>query len=140
MSHYKDICIDQCYLNTAKRLQKKSAEDRHFYALKGRNKEIIYDTKEMLTEMKGQMEEHFTRQGTKREIGREFLSQVTNKLEVDMSEFLERNITREEVTNAIQSFQGGKTPGSDGLPIEFYVVVEDLLVPILKRLFILHMF
>ncbi len=119
-SHYKDICIDRCYLNTAKKLQKKSAEDRHFYSLKGRNKEIIYDTKVMVTEMKGQMEEHFTRQGTKSEIGKEFLSQVTSILELDTAEFLERNLTGQEITESIQSFQGGKTPGSDGLPIECF--------------------
>ena len=32
----------------------------------------------------------------------------------------EGSITEEECIKALQSFQGNKTPGNDGLPIEFY--------------------
>lgn len=40
-------------------------------------------------------------------------------------------ITAEEVMEAISSFKNGKSPGSDGLPIEYYKAYKKELVPIL---------
>ncbi len=39
-SHYRDVCLDRCTLTTAKKLQKKSAENRHFYAIQKKNGQI----------------------------------------------------------------------------------------------------
>ena len=40
----------------------------------------------------------------------------------------EGSITEEECVKALQSFQGNKTPGNDGLPIEFIVKFGKSLV------------
>ncbi len=85
--------------------------------------------------MKGQMEELYTQKEGDEGVQQNFLSQTMKKVDADMCDFLEMCITTSEISYAIKSFQGGKTPGSDGLPVEFYVIFGDLLVPILKRLF-----
>jgi len=45
-----------------------------------------------------------------------------SKLSSEASEKCEGKITIEECQNIIKTFQLGKTPGNDGLPIEFYNV------------------
>ncbi len=45
------------------------------------------------------------------------------------------HITLEEVKKAIQDLQGGKSPGEDGLPAEFYKVFSDILAPKLLRVY-----
>lgn len=44
--------------------------------------------------------------------------------------------TPEEVLEAIKSFPAGKSPGPDGLPIEFYRMYGNLLAPILASLYL----
>ena len=41
----------------------------------------------------------------------------------------------DEISHAVRGLSKGKTPGSDGLPLEFYVKFWDLLCPILLRLY-----
>lgn len=48
---------------------------------------------------------------------------------------LEAGITLVEVHAAIGGLQGGKTPGADRLPMEFYSQYVDLLAPRLTALF-----
>lgn len=50
-------------------------------------------------------------------------------------ENLQRLITTEEVLKAIGSFPAGKSPGPNGLPIEFYMTHGDLLAPKLAQLY-----
>ena len=45
-----------------------------------------------------------------------------SKLSNEASEKCEGKITMEECQNIIKTFQLGKTPGNDGLPVEFYNV------------------
>jgi len=45
-----------------------------------------------------------------------------SKLSSEVNEKCEGKITIEECQNTIKTFQLGKTPGNDGLPIEFYIV------------------
>ena len=39
----------------------------------------------------------------------------------------EGSITEEECVKALQSFQGNKAPGNDGLPIEFYSKLWEII-------------
>ena len=45
-----------------------------------------------------------------------------SKLSREANKKCEEKITKEECQNIIKTFQLGKTPGNDGLPIEFYNV------------------
>ena len=44
---------------------------------------------------------------------------------------LEEDLSVEEIKLAIKSMQGGKSPGPDGYPAEFYKTFSDLLSPLL---------
>lgn len=53
---------------------------------------------------------------------------LTEEVQVD----LDKDITMEELLQAIKSINSGKTPGPDGLPIEFYKTFQkQLLTPLL---------
>uniref|UniRef100_A0A803J2H9 Reverse transcriptase domain-containing protein n=1 Tax=Xenopus tropicalis TaxID=8364 RepID=A0A803J2H9_XENTR len=51
------------------------------------------------------------------------------------AEVLNREINLEEVTKAIDSFPNGKSPGPDGLPIEWYKTNKDIVAPQLCNLY-----
>uniref|UniRef100_A0AAY4CPB5 Reverse transcriptase domain-containing protein n=1 Tax=Denticeps clupeoides TaxID=299321 RepID=A0AAY4CPB5_9TELE len=48
---------------------------------------------------------------------------------------LDLGISCEDITQAINSMQNGKSPGPDGFPIEFYKVFSAKLTPLLNKLF-----
>lgn len=50
-------------------------------------------------------------------------------LEARKCEELDRDISLEEVQEALGSMQSGKAPGPDGIPIEFYSVYQEFLAP-----------
>lgn len=47
---------------------------------------------------------------------------------------LDSLVTKEEITENINSMANGKSPGIDGLPNEFYKTFQDLLAPFLLRI------
>lgn len=60
-----------------------------------------------------------------------FASMNLPTLDASQTKALDQPITEEEVRNAISSMKLGKSPGSDGLPIEYYKKFVDTLAPIL---------
>ncbi|KAJ1130101.1 hypothetical protein NDU88_008457 [Pleurodeles waltl] len=49
---------------------------------------------------------------------------------------MEADLTVEEIKGAVGDMSRDKTPGSDGLPIEFYNIYIDKLAPQLLKLYI----
>ena len=45
----------------------------------------------------------------------------TKKLSNDQKEALDKKLTRSELYQALKTFQRNKTPGNDGLTVEFYL-------------------
>lgn len=65
-----------------------------------------------------------------------FLDQLQFQLlSDDIKNELDRNITAEELSEAIQNMNSGKAPGPDGLPIEFYKTFKTKLVEPLLNMF-----
>ena len=56
-----------------------------------------------------------------------FLSSVTTKLASPVVEYLYSFVTLDEYSEALRSLQPGKSPGSNGLPAEFYKRFWDVL-------------
>lgn len=57
------------------------------------------------------------------------------KISEVIKEELEKDITLVELSLAIDSIKGGKTPGPDGLPIEVYKMFKHRLMPALIEMF-----
>ena len=69
------------------------------------------------------------------QIQNEFMSNVPVSLSDDEKSKCDLPLTLQEITLAIRSLSKGKTPGSNGLPLEFYIKFCDLLAPHLVDLF-----
>ncbi len=123
-SNYRDICFDRCNLFTAKKLQKRSAESKHFYALKRKNGEIIYKTREIVKEVREQMEEVFSAGETSTKVAGDFLSADLPQLSDEDRQTLEEEIRYDEIAQAIGSMPKGKTPGGMDYPSNFISVLR----------------
>ena len=69
------------------------------------------------------------------EIQQSLLANLDKHLTPDQQKLCEEPLWRDELSNALFTLANNKTPGSDGLPKEFYVKFWDLLAPILLDLF-----
>ena len=67
---------------------------------------------------------------------KEFLDSLSiNPLEENMLTDLDLDITNEELSVAIGTMKGGKTPGLDGIPIDMYKTFQDAVMEILHVTF-----
>ena len=69
------------------------------------------------------------------EIQQSLLVNLEKHLTLDQKKLCDEPLLRDELSNALFTLAKNKTPGSDGLPKEFYVKFWDLLAPILLDLF-----
>ena len=64
---------------------------------------------------------------------KDFTSQISNKFKLDC----DKPILKLEISEAIKKMKKGKSPGMDGLPIEFYLsfwsIIENLLYEMIKE-------
>ena len=58
-----------------------------------------------------------------------------NPLEENLLANLDLDITKEELSTAIGTMKGGKSPGPDGIPIEIYKTFQDALIPPLLEMY-----
>jgi hypothetical protein len=118
-------------------MQKNSAEMRTVYAIKDENG-IVHETQlEVIQEVRRQYECLFTSVGQIDEnAATMFLSQPPHG-SADETDRLELGgeISEDEIKCAVRSFEKKKTPGSDGLPIEFYLLFLSELGMILNKVY-----
>ena len=77
----------------------------------------------------------YDRKPTDSTASQSFLSSITQVLDYGEQESLDRPVSLDELTKAVESFQKGKTPRSDGLPAEFYLALWDLTGPDLLEVY-----
>lgn len=135
-THFYQIAHDRHTLLTAKLLQKRSAEDRLITSIKTEDGNEITEQTEIIKEIRRQYKKDTTSKGQNPDDVSFFLSNPNlPKLEVDDGILLDGEVLQHEVEKAVKSFKKRKTPGSDGLPIEFYKKFEENLIPILTKLY-----
>ncbi|KAJ1125470.1 hypothetical protein NDU88_003902 [Pleurodeles waltl] len=115
----------------------KKIHSEHTPLVQLRNREdILCDTKEdirkAVTEFYGDLYSEKRLDGNQVE---KFLSGIPRKVSTPAREVLNAPLTLEDLHLAVKSFKSGKTPGSDGLPIEFYTSLWDLVGPDLLELY-----
>ncbi len=83
-----------------------------------------------------QMSDLFATKGCDVDDMHDFLRDDIPKLEFQEWEDLDSNFLSDEIIAAMNSMGKGKSPRSDGLPVEFYLAFSSLLIPLLQKLFI----
>ena len=68
-------------------------------------------------------------------IQQDLLSKVQISLSDQDSGLYENVLSADEISHAVRGLSKGKTPGSEGLPVEFYVKFWDQLCPILLQIY-----
>ena len=68
-------------------------------------------------------------------IQQDLFSKVQISLSDQDSGFYENVLSADEISHAVRGLSKGKTPGSEGLPVEFYVKFWDQLCPILLQIY-----
>ncbi|KAJ1122926.1 hypothetical protein NDU88_001399 [Pleurodeles waltl] len=115
----------------------KKIHSAHTPLVQLRNREgILCDTEEdirkAVTDFYGDLYSEKRSDGDQAE---KFLSGIQRKVSTPAREVLNAPLTLEELHIAVKSFKSGKTPGSGGLPIEFYTSLWDLVGPDLLELY-----
>lgn len=64
-----------------------------------------------------------------------FLNITLPKLSAEQADILDKPVSQDEVRKAIQSMKTGKSPGTDGFPVEYYKQYMDILIPVLTKVF-----
>ena len=77
----------------------------------------------------------YSRDPVDAKIQQELLSKVSVSLSEQDIGICECPLSEDEISRAVRGLSKGKTPGSDGLPLEFYVKFWDKLCPILLQLY-----
>uniref|UniRef100_A0A803TF69 Reverse transcriptase domain-containing protein n=1 Tax=Anolis carolinensis TaxID=28377 RepID=A0A803TF69_ANOCA len=90
-------------------------------------------------EILGKFREFYTKLYKKEEIKLDDISEYLNTLKLQkisdsQREGLNKDITEDEIRNAIKSMKPNKAPGPDGFTLSFYKVLEDELVPFLVKI------
>ena len=122
---------NQYFLNLENSKKKKSCIRK----LVGFNDECIMDPKQIMTEIHSFYANLYDKDSCQQgglSID-EFLKNVnTNMLTDEQQEYLEKKVTTNEYLEALKSFEKNKTPGNDGLTVEFYLgfwhLIEKCLV------------
>lgn len=77
--------------------------------------------------------ELYKEESTERSVQNELLTKIERGLESESCEKCEGLISVGEMEKAVKGMSMGKTPGEDGLSLEFYKQFEDLLLPFLVK-------
>ena len=112
------------YLKEQQQQQKKTIQGLR---TKGTN-ETVTETKDILQEIHNFFTEVYTQKQTDKELQKDFLQHVNTKLKEQDKYTLDLPITQDEIQTTIRTTDTNKSPGIDGLPIEFY----DTFWPTLK--------
>jgi hypothetical protein len=135
-THFKSQVIDTPTLTTAKKLQTQSTESRYIESIVDENEIEVTNIENILKVIRNKYLDLFTSVETNIESKNKFVNSLQKTLSPFEKDSMEIFFTEKEICDAIRSFENGKTPGSDGLNIEFYKNYLDKIVPIMHKLYI----
>ena len=114
------------------KVEKKNYKLSHIQKLENDNGKTITDEKEILKEIKSFYEKLYSEDQTLGEdFDNYFLNDNIPKLNDELLELCENELTIDECTKMLYKMKNGKTPGSDGFTVEFYKIfwnsIKDLV-------------
>lgn len=113
-------------------LERKSAKKRCISQLKnnvGETKQTTEDMKEIAVDFYTDL---FSRKKINDKMTKKLLNNVTKKLTPGEKNSMDREITLEELEKAVMKLQRGKSPGPDGIPVDFYQRFWSHIHPLYK--------
>ena len=101
-------------------LEKKNGNDKTFDKIKTENGHLVTDIDDILSEQVKFYTKLYTKENIDPYAQNILLSNITMKLDTENQDKCEGNITQNECEKALSETSNGKSPGSDGIPYEFY--------------------
>ena len=112
----------------------RNSKRKHIKKIVDNNGKELTDSLEILDCFKQYYSCLFSREEVDDSAINDFLTDIPT-ISTEDSQTLGKDITQEEISISLKLFQNGKSPGSDGLPKEFYATFSDVLIPVLHRLY-----
>ena len=134
-TYYSDFVNDKLSIATAKALQRKDWEQRHIFSVLMEDGSVATEPESIKSAARAFYQDIFKSRRIDQELLNHFIESGQPTLSEEEQDTLNAEIFEEEVLFAIRSTQGKKTPGLDGIPIEFYWKFCNELVPILTKLY-----
>ncbi len=119
------------FLNLEKGQQKR----KHIMELEDEKGVKVTDYVEIIGVVEAFYERLFKKEGVKQECVDEVLDTLSATLKKEDTNMCDRDISIEEIKEAIKQTKPNKSPGSDGLTHEFYKTFIEVLTPILWELY-----
>ena len=110
--------------------EKQKKIKKHIKSLQNQHGKILTTNSEIL-ECKNYFQNLYTKQKTCEKTQNLLLKYISHKITNEQNNKLTKQIEITEIKEAIQSMENGKSPGLDGIPIEFYkefieIIKKDL--------------
>ena len=109
------------------RLEKKNSSDRWIAAMRGSDGIVVSDISSICSSWRSFYLDLFTACSIDLDTQRDLLGNITLTLPSGEASSCEGPLSSDEVFAALNGMARGKTPGSDGLPAEFYLAFWDTL-------------
>ena len=109
------------------RLEKKNGSDGWISAMKNADGSLATDISSICDSWVAFYSSLFSACDTEPDTREELLQNLSSFLSPDQSQLCDGYLTADEVLEALTGMARGKSPGSDGLPVEFYLTFWDLL-------------
>ena len=122
-------CVEEGETSSAffLRLEKKRAADRSVAALRTNDGSIVSHNEDLCRVFSSFFESSFTAAATDPAIANSLLSNVSSTLPSTQADPCDGPLSFDECFAALNGMARGKSPGSDGLPMEFYVKFWPIL-------------
>ena len=108
---------------------------KNIKSLNNKQGKILTTDSEILQECKNYFQNLYTKQNTCEKTQNLLLKQITNEITNAQNNQLTKQIETTEMKEAIQSMENGKSPGIDGIPIEFYKEFIETIKKDLQKFF-----
>uniref|UniRef100_A0A9J8CAK8 Reverse transcriptase domain-containing protein n=1 Tax=Cyprinus carpio carpio TaxID=630221 RepID=A0A9J8CAK8_CYPCA len=95
----------------------------------------VSTTEEILKNVEGFYDDLYSKKDVHEDTAREVLNFLVKKVNGQNINFLSQDFTILELHKALKGFKKGKSPGADGLPLEFYLTFWDILAHELLAVF-----
>ena len=100
---------------------------KHIKQLQNEKNEIIKTNSEILKECRIFYQKLFTKQENCVETQNEILNKLPTSMKNEQNEYLTKQINKNELKQAMFQMQNEKSPGIDGIPVEFYKTFYETL-------------